>query len=171
MRPTPDAITDEFRTDLGDELRMVAQYDADGLEVLYVRDDVDRRRSDVEFESLHEELLRENRSRTEFEGQFNSGPLRSAMLGFEEFVAFHFISTDDTGYVVTVEPDTTMNITEFVRKFETTARVKSALGNIVFQHTEVHVECPRCGGRHTISTPEAGPDSSYYCLDCDQSFN
>lgn len=93
------------------------------------------------------------------------------MLGFEQFTAFHFISGDDSGYVVTVEPDTEMDVPAFMQKFEVASRVRHELGNIVFHHTPVHQECPHCGSRQTIATPEAGADSSYHCLDCDQSFN
>lgn len=171
MRSTTAAITDEFRADLQNDLRMVARYDADSLQQLYMRDDVDSRRSDVEFQHLHEELIRENSDGTKLAGRFSSGPLRSTMLAFEEFVAFHFISTDDEGYVVTVEPDTTMDVNEFMQKFETASRVMPKLGDIEFQHPSATKRCPGCESTRTITTPEAGPDAVYYCVDCDRSFN
>lgn len=171
MRSTTAAITDEFRADLGESLRMVGQYDQDGLNVQYMREDVERRRSDEELAHLHEELLRENRDGAALEGRFSSGRLRSAMLAFEEFVAYHFISTDDEGYVVTVEPDTSMDVPRFMRKFETVSQVMPKLGDIEFRHAAAKPRCPRCDSARTIATPEAGPESPYYCLDCDRSFN
>lgn len=170
MRATPASITDEFRSDVGEELRMVARYDDEGLDLQYMRDDVDSRRSDEELQHLYEELLRENRTGSELEGQFSSGRLRSSMLAFEEFVAFHFISTDDEGYVVTVEPDTSMDINEFMLKFQTASQVKHKLGDIEYQHSPAENPCPGCGSKRTITTPEAGPNSLYYCIDCDRSF-
>lgn len=170
MRSTAGAITNEFRSDVGEELRMVAQYDGDGLETLYIRDDVESRRSDEELDHLYEQLLRENRTGSELEGRFSSGRLRCSMLAFEEFVAFHFISTDDQGYVVTVEPDTTMDINQFMGKFGLASQVKPTFGDIEFDHRPAKTHCPNCGSSRTIATPEAGPESPYHCLDCGRSY-
>jgi hypothetical protein len=170
VRATDADITAELKRDLGADLRMVATYDAESIDHLYIRDDVEERRTTEEFGRLHNQLIRENLARSHLESDFDSGRLRSSMLGFERFLAFHFISDDKRGYVVTIDPDTEFDLVAFIRKFETVAPVKPNLGEIEFEVLPGKRRCSNCGSRRTISTPGAGPKASFHCMDCDQSF-
>lgn len=167
---SPQSVADHIHDDLGPALRMVAQYDANGIDVLYIRDDVEDRRSEREFADLHRELLRENLSQFQLEAEFHSGPLRSSMLAFEEFVAFNFIADEREGYVVTVEPDVEVDLRGFFRKYETVVPAQKRFEVFEFVH-ERGEPCPRCGSHRTISTPEAGDSGAYYCMDCDHPYD
>lgn len=178
MRATTSALVDEFKSDVGSKLRVVAKYDAEQMRTLYVRDDVEEERPRAHFDNLHGEMMREHLERPHIEADLNSGKLRSSMLGFEQMLVFNFISSkrggsfsDVQGYVVTTEPDVVVDLSKFIHKFEVAAPVQKRLGKIEFNVPERGDRvCPNCGSNRTIATPQAGPESPYYCMECDRSF-
>ncbi len=170
MEASTEAIVAEFRNDLGGDLRLVGRYGPDDFSVLYVREDVERTRSPEQFQRLHDQMMRENLSSSYLEDHFDSGRLRSSVLGFEGFVAFNFLRADREGFVVTVDPDAEIELCSFLRKFETVAPVQERFGAVEFDVLPSDQTCPNCGSRRTISTPTAGPEAPYHCMDCDTPF-
>ncbi|WP_248897868.1 hypothetical protein [Haloplanus halobius] len=101
-----------LREDVDAGLRVVAEYDADGYDAFYVRDDIRPRLPDV-AEELHEDLVLQGIGRDRLEDLFSAGPLHCSVHRFEELTAFHFTAGEFTGLFVSVDSDAPIPLNSF----------------------------------------------------------
>ncbi len=107
-----DELAAELRAQAGDALRVVAEYDRDGYDLRYVRDDVDERLDDV-ADDIHRDLVLEGISRERLEDLFDAGDLRCSMHRFEEVTAFHFAEAEYAGLFVSIDSGVDVPLASF----------------------------------------------------------
>lgn len=98
-----DGLVTDLREQVGDDLRVVAEYDAEGYDAFYVRGDVTPRLERIADE-LHEDLVLQGIGRERLEDLFDAGDLHCSMHRFDDLMAFHFLSAAYTGLFVSVDP-------------------------------------------------------------------
>ncbi|MFB6269915.1 MAG: hypothetical protein ABEH83_08235 [Halobacterium sp.] len=107
-----DGLVETLQGHAGDSLRVVAEYDRDGYEIKYARDDVGARLADV-AEAVHRDLVLEGISREHLEDLFRAGDLHCTMHRFDEITAFHFPDAEYTGLFVSVDSDADVPLATF----------------------------------------------------------
>lgn len=107
-----EALLDALRREAGHALRVVATYDREGYEAVYVRDDVETRLSE-RAEAVHEDLVLRGIGRDHLEDLFGAGDLQCSMHRFEELTAFHFPAAAYTGLFVSVDSDAEVELATF----------------------------------------------------------
>jgi len=108
-----DALVDALGDLVGAGLRVVASYDRDGYDPLFVRSDVDFRIEEL-GEGVHEDLILQGLGREQLELLFDAGSLDCSMHRFEEMTAFQFPTGDYRGVFVSVDPDVDVPLVSFV---------------------------------------------------------
>lgn len=107
-----NTLVDELRALAGDELRVIAEYDRDGYQIRFVRDDVSARLRD-RADDIHRDLVLEGISREHLEDLFDAGNLHCTMHRFDEVTAFHFAETEYRGLFVSVDSDADVPMASF----------------------------------------------------------
>lgn len=107
-----EAFVATLQADVGDNLRAVAEYDADGYDVFYARDDVAARLPKV-AEEIHEDLILQGIGRERLEDLFDAGDLHCSMHRFDDLTAFHFVAGRYTGLFVSVDSDADVPLKSF----------------------------------------------------------
>jgi hypothetical protein len=105
-------LVEKLQQQAGDALRVVAEYDRDGYEIRYVREDVGAR-LDERADAIHRNLVLEGISREHLEDLFDAGALHCSMHRFDEMTAFHFAEAEYTGLFVSVESDVDLPLASF----------------------------------------------------------
>ena len=110
---TPDDLVDVLVGKTKDNLRCIFEYDPDGCDVLYRRDDVSK--AELEYLALEVE------THPQVVGLEETTPracktLRSTIRTYEQVVAVHLVSSRNSGIVATLEPDATPRIRAFTRE-------------------------------------------------------
>ena len=113
-------IVDDLLDEVGDGLRYVARYDAEGYEQLYVRGDVQERRHREAFDNVYQEARYETDEKAFVEAKLESGRLRSTLHSFDDLLLFNLIAGRDEGVLVSVDRDADVSLREFLTRFETT---------------------------------------------------
>ncbi|MEF8850958.1 MAG: hypothetical protein V5A44_13270 [Haloarculaceae archaeon] len=107
-----EALVDALRDVAGDGLRVVATYDGDGYETVYVRGDVSLRVAE-RADDVHDELVLQGIGRGHLEELFGAGDLQCSMHRFEELAAFHFPAAEHTGLFVSVDSEADVSLATF----------------------------------------------------------
>ncbi|WP_336034555.1 hypothetical protein [Halobacterium yunchengense] len=107
-----DELVDALHEHAGDALRVVAEYDRDGYDLRYVRDDVGARLG-TRADAIHRDLVLEGISREHLEGLFDAGRLHCTMHRFDQLTAFHFADAEHTGLFVSVDSDADVPLATF----------------------------------------------------------
>ena len=105
-------LVDSLRAEAGEALRVIATYDREGYESVYVRDDVVERMS-ARADAVHDELILQGIGRGHLEDLFDAGELECSMHRFEELTAFHFAAEESTGLFVSLDPDADVPLATF----------------------------------------------------------
>ncbi|MFB6138963.1 MAG: hypothetical protein ABEJ26_00850 [Halosimplex sp.] len=106
------ALTDALRELAGDSLRVVATYDRDGYDPVYVRSDAeDRVRS--RGDRVHDELVLQGIGRGHLEDLFDAGDLQCSVHRFDDVTAFHFAAGEFSGLFVSVDSDADLPLATF----------------------------------------------------------
>lgn len=105
-------LVDALRDTIGDNLRVVAEYDRNGYSVVYIQDEVEDRIADY-AEDVHHELVLQGIGREHLEQLFDAGDLHCSMHRFDEMTAFHFIEAEYTGVFVSIDSDCSIDLDEF----------------------------------------------------------
>lgn len=108
------ALVDDLRERVGDSLRTVGTYDADGYDVRYMRDDVEALYTEEELEAVRRELVLQDVEMAYLGDLFEGGDLSCAVHSFDDLVTFHFVDEEFAGLFVTVDADTTLELKAFV---------------------------------------------------------
>ena len=108
------SLVDDLHDYVGDSLRTVATYDADGYELHYVRDDVDALYTDDEYEAIRRELVMQDFEAGYLTDLFEGGDLSCAVHTFDDLVTFHFVDEEFDGLFVSVDADTTLQLKPFL---------------------------------------------------------
>ncbi|WP_255494076.1 hypothetical protein [Halarchaeum sp. CBA1220] len=101
-----------IRDAAGGSVRIIATYDRDGYDVVYLRDDVESKVASL-AEGVHEELVIREVGRDYLEELFEAGALHCSMHRFEEMTAFHFIEGGFTGLFVSIDSDADVPLASF----------------------------------------------------------
>ena len=104
---------DSIRQHVGDDLRAVAIYHEREYEVVYERADVEEKPRTID--RIHQELIMEGLGTEYLEDVFDVGKLDCTIHSFEDAMCFHFLTGALTGMFVSIEPDTLVQIEEFMR--------------------------------------------------------
>lgn len=96
----------------GDSLRVIAEYDQEGYDMQYIRDDVEAKIGTV-AEEIHEELVIRGIGRGHLEQLFQAGNLNCAVHRLDEVTAFHFIDEEFTGLFVSIDSDADIPLVTF----------------------------------------------------------
>lgn len=108
-----EGLTQSLRELLGDHLRVVAEYDQDGYQAVYIREGIgDRVKQHAD--EVHNELVLQGIDRDHIEDLFDAGDLHCSMHRFEELTAFHFSRAEYGGLFVTVDTDIELNLERFI---------------------------------------------------------
>ncbi|WP_232701028.1 hypothetical protein [Halobacterium wangiae] len=107
-----NALVEALESEAGGALRVVAEYDRDGYDVQYVRDDVDSRVRE-RADAIHRNLVLEGISRDHLEDMFGAGDLRCSMHRFETVTAFHFSEAEYRGLFVSIDSEADLSLKTF----------------------------------------------------------
>jgi hypothetical protein len=88
----------------GDAIRVIAEYDREGYEAQYVRDDVVAKIQEV-GEEIHQDLVIQGMGTQYLEDLFQAGDLHCSVHRFDEVTAFHFVDEEFSGLFVSVDSD------------------------------------------------------------------
>lgn len=105
-------LVESLRDEVGNSLRVVAEYDRNGYDVMYARGQVEervRRHAD----EVHNELVLQGIGREHLEDLFKAGDLHCSMHRFDEITAFHFVQESYTGLFVSIDSDAPVDLNEF----------------------------------------------------------
>ena len=95
-----------------DLLRGVAHYQQDEFEVVYLRDDIRERRHREEVDKMLTRIKQEGTD--EEERSFPFGHLHATLRIFDETIFMHFPIENQTGVVVSLEPEVAQSLNSFV---------------------------------------------------------
>ena len=112
-----NGVVADLRQHVDDDLRVVAEYDADGYDAFYVRRDVTPRLTQVGDE-LHDDLLLQGVGSERLEDLFEAGPLHCSMHRFEDLTAFHFVAAAFSGLFVSVDAGADVPLSSFAETCE-----------------------------------------------------
>lgn len=97
----------------GSHLRAAAFYTESDYSILYIKDDVDRKYSEREFERIADRMrsdIRPHRAEQTFElGEFNC-----SLWAFEKGVVIHFPQGSSKGTIITLEPEAARQFKDFI---------------------------------------------------------
>jgi hypothetical protein len=110
--PSGDGLVETLREHAGESLRVVAEYDRDGYEIHYVREDVGAR-LEARADDIHRDLVLEGISREHLEDLFGAGDLHCTMHRFEDVTAFHFADHEHEGLFVSVDSTADLPLATF----------------------------------------------------------
>lgn len=100
----------------GEYHRGTVRYRPEGMEILYLREDVEAQRLDSEIEGMLNRLRPES-SRVEADA-FPFGTLHATVRRFDDAIILHFPVEDDNGIVVSLEPQTARDLNTFIGECE-----------------------------------------------------
>ena len=103
MIADPSDLVTDLRDDVGDGLRVVGEYSAEGYELHYVREDVRPKVDEMNLDRIHRELVLQGVGREYLEDLFDAGSLQCSVHRFDELTAYHFVRTEQTGGYVSVD--------------------------------------------------------------------
>lgn len=103
---------DAIRREADDDLRVIAEYDKEGYDALFVREDVVPKLEGV-AEKIHEDLIIQGMGREYLEQLFDAGKLHCSMHRFDEVTTFHFIDEEFTGLFVSLDSDADIALATF----------------------------------------------------------
>ncbi len=106
------ALVAALREQAGDALRVVATYDRDGYDPVYVRDDVEGHLAD-QAERVHDELVLQGLGRGHLEDLFAAGDLQCSIHRFDDLTAFHFAVGEFSGLFVSVDSEADLPLATF----------------------------------------------------------
>lgn len=101
-----------LRRRAGDTLRVVAHYDAEGVDLDYVRDDLDRETAETTVADIHSRLTGRSESAGELRQEFGRRYISLQLR--DEAVFLHFPTEADAGRIVTLETEAARQLTSFV---------------------------------------------------------
>ncbi|WP_251341644.1 hypothetical protein [Haloplanus halophilus] len=107
-----DELVADLRATADGGLRVVAEYDSEGYDAFYVRDDVAPRLAD-RADEIHDDLVLQGIGREHLERLFDAGSLHCSMHRFDEVTAFHFVAAAHTGLFVSVDSDADVPLSSF----------------------------------------------------------
>ena len=107
-----ESLLRELRAAIGDALRVVATYDRDGYDPVYVRENV-ADRVDERADAVHEELVLQGIGQEYLEDLFGAGELQCSMHRFEDLTAFHFVAAEHTGLFVSLDSGADISLASF----------------------------------------------------------
>ena len=107
-----DRLVNALQDEVGDALRVVAEYTEDGYEARYVRDNVENRVTALADE-VHTDLVLEDVGTEHLEDIFEDD-LTCSMHRFEDVTAFHFVGDGVyEGLFVSVDSDADVPLATF----------------------------------------------------------
>ena len=110
-----DTLVSELQ-DLTDEgLRVVVQFDQEGYEPVYVRDDMSQRIEEL-ADDVHEELVLQGIGRVHVEDIFEAGALHCSAHHFEDLIAFYLAMGESEGVFLTVDSTAEVPLTRFTER-------------------------------------------------------
>lgn len=111
----PSGLVSALRAEVGDDLRVVAEYTDEGYDIHYVRDDIERRIEALDTDRIHQELILQGIGKEHLETLFDGGRLQCSVHRFDELTACHFVETESAGSYVSIESDATLQFRSFVQ--------------------------------------------------------
>lgn len=113
---TSNPLIDYLERRAGEQHRGTIRYDGDGMDVLYLRDDIQEERLKSELDRMLGRLRPESSPKEE--QVFPFGGLRTTVRIFERAIILHFPVGNDRGVVVSLEPETARDLSSFVGECE-----------------------------------------------------
>jgi len=111
------ALVDDLLELVGDDLRVVATYDPEGYDALYVADGVAGHLKH-QADRVHDELVLQGLGRGHLEDLFDAGDLHCSMHRFDDLTAFHFASEEFAGLFVSLASDADVPLASFAETCE-----------------------------------------------------
>ena len=103
------AIVDALTDDVGEGLRSVAEYDNNGYELYYIRDDLEETYSAEEIQRVYEQIDVEGLGYYTLQKVFKAGDLECATYTFEDGRMFHLPIGDFSGLFVSIDRSTAID--------------------------------------------------------------
>lgn len=110
------ALATFFRQETGDALRLVAHYSDDSLELVYLRDDLERRYDDDDFRETFRNHRKDRRVAASQSEILDAGTQHCTLRVYDEAIVFNFSQTDDIGTIVSLNPDVGQNLLSFITR-------------------------------------------------------
>ena len=107
-----ESLLRELRAAIGDALRVVATYDRNGYDPVYVRENVADRVNE-RADAVHEELVLQGIGQEYLEDLFGAGDLQCSMHRFDELTAFHFAAAEHTGLFISLDSGADISLASF----------------------------------------------------------
>lgn len=115
---TDSTLVAKLHDEVGDALRVVAQYRNGDYDVNYMRGDVESRYSGGQMDEIFEDLVIQGIHKARLEELFSAGGLECSLFKFEESLMFHFTPEEGRGLFVTVDSDAGIDIEAFAATCE-----------------------------------------------------
>lgn len=113
MKSQESDLVDTLQDAVGDHLRVVGTYTADGYDIAYLRDDVRERVTESQIDRVHEDLVLRGIGKEHLEDLFDAGELHCSMYRFDESTVFHFVGEPHTGLYVAIDSDAEIDLPSF----------------------------------------------------------
>ena len=108
-----DSLVSFVEQRAGDSLRAVAEYNEDGIGLLYSRDDLNRDEITERINAIHDNITWEwNPSNDTIVSEL--GEKRATLHVHEGAVIIHLLEKADRGYLVGLEPEAARDLTTFL---------------------------------------------------------
>lgn len=105
-----------FREEAGEALRVVAHYDTDSTEFIYLRDDLADGYSETDFERAFEIHRRDKEAAAHQESVIDAGRHHCTLRVYDGAIVFNFAQTGKIGTIISLDPDIGRNLLSFIMK-------------------------------------------------------
>lgn len=95
-------------------LRTLIQYDEEGYDYLYGREDARRLDTEEELAAFIDDLREEEAHEKQREEMYNIGPHHCTVRLYDRAVLLHFPQGDEVGTVITLDPEAASELNRFV---------------------------------------------------------
>lgn len=107
-----NALKEDLQERVGDRFRGLFKYDSTALEVIYLRDDLKKKRQERQFRRMLQRIQREATSAEQ--NAFPLGDLHATLRYFDEAIVLHLPTSQHGGVVVSLEPNVARQFNSFV---------------------------------------------------------
>lgn len=106
------SLQDELQNRIGDQFRGMVKYDSTGLQIEYLRDDLEEQRLESHFDRMIQRIKPEATSAEQ--NAFPLGELHATLRYFDDAIVLHLPTSRRGGVIVSLDPDVARQFNSFV---------------------------------------------------------
>lgn len=111
-----ESIAAFFRQETGQALRLVAHYDDESSDIVYLRDDLEETYDDSDFRETFQTHRADRAAAAGQSETIEAGTQHCTLRVYDSAIVFNFCQTDNVGTIVSVNPNVGRNLLTFVTR-------------------------------------------------------